>query len=628
MHRTPIFGGPSIAARGATLGAARGATLGAAALAVALVACGGAKSQSTSTPPASAPPAELQPPATAAPAPLTLTIIGTNDLHGALLRLPIFAGYLANVRAARAADGGGVLLLDGGDMFQGTLESNIAEGADVITAYNALGYTAAAIGNHEFDFGPVGPAVTISRPDEDARGALKARAAEAKFPLLAANIVDAATGARVQWPNVLPSTMVKVAGVTVGIVGLATESTPFTTMPVNFLGLEMSVPTADAAAEQAKALRAQGATVIVIAAHIGTVCKDLSNPDDLSSCEQKDEVFDVIRALPPGLVDAWVGGHTHAAVAHRIGGVAVIESYSSGRAFGRIDLQLDPQGKVQRSVIHQPQNLCPQPPSAPSAPGAPGAAPAADQCAPGPYEGKPVVADAELQKIVTAAFERTRDRREEKLGVTATAKITRSYREESALGNWFTDMMLTARKDAQIALTNGGGLRADVPAGDITYGQLFEAMPFDNRFALIKLKGAHVRQMIAVNLASGGAQYSWGGLTVAASCKDQKLVLDIRVRGKALADAQTYTMVTSDFLASGGDGTLGKLGLPATATAVTNTIMRDAFADVLRAKKGADKKLDPSKLFDAKTPRQRFTGPRPLRCAPDAPADTTPNAGN
>ena len=628
MHRTPIFGGPSIAARGATLGAARGATLGAAALAVALVACGGAKSQSTSTPPASAPPAELQPPATAAPAPLTLTIIGTNDLHGALLRLPIFAGYLANVRAARAADGGGVLLLDGGDMFQGTLESNIAEGADVITAYNALGYTAAAIGNHEFDFGPVGPAVTISRPDQDARGALKARAAEAKFPLLAANIVDAATGARVQWPNVLPSTMVKVAGVTVGIVGLATESTPFTTMPVNFLGLEMSVPTADAAAEQAKALRAQGATVIVIAAHIGTICKDLSNPDDPSSCEQKDEVFDVIRALPPGLVDAWVGGHTHAAVAHRIGGVAVIESYSSGRAFGRIDLQLDPQGKVQRSVIHQPQNLCPQPPSAPSAPGAPGAAPAADQCAPGPYEGKPVVADAELQKIVTAAFERTRDRREEKLGVTATAKITRSYREESALGNWFTDMMLTARKDAQIALTNGGGLRADVPAGDITYGQLFEAMPFDNRFALIKLKGAHVRQMIAVNLASGGAQYSWGGLTVAASCKDQKLVLDIRVRGKALADAQTYTMVTSDFLASGGDGTLGKLGLPATATAVTNTIMRDAFADVLRAKKGADKKLDPSKLFDAKTPRQRFTGPRPLRCAPDAPADTTPNAGN
>src|SRR4051812_48675560 len=91
--------------------------------------------------------------------PKTLTIIGTNDLHGALVRLPLLAGYVENVRAARAADGGAVLLLDGGDLFQGTLESNVGEGEDVIRAYNAMGYAASAIGNHEFDFGPVGPAV-------------------------------------------------------------------------------------------------------------------------------------------------------------------------------------------------------------------------------------------------------------------------------------------------------------------------------------------------------------------------------------------------------------------------------------------------------------------------------------
>src|SRR5258706_15929351 len=57
---------------------------------------------------------------------VTLTILGTNDLHGALERLPLFAGFVANVRAARAADGGGVVLVDAGDMFQGTLESNLA----------------------------------------------------------------------------------------------------------------------------------------------------------------------------------------------------------------------------------------------------------------------------------------------------------------------------------------------------------------------------------------------------------------------------------------------------------------------------------------------------------------------
>src|SRR4051794_10238753 len=74
----------------------------------------------------------------------TITIIGTNDLHGAIDRLPIFGGFVANARQAREADGGAVLLLDAGDMFQGTLESNLAEGADVVRAYNQLGYTAVA----------------------------------------------------------------------------------------------------------------------------------------------------------------------------------------------------------------------------------------------------------------------------------------------------------------------------------------------------------------------------------------------------------------------------------------------------------------------------------------------------
>src|SRR5512143_603953 len=85
---------------------------------------------------------------------VTLSIVGTNDLHGALERLPLLAGFIANLRAARAADGGGVVVVDGGDMFQGTLESNLAEGTDIVRAYNYLGYAAAAVGNHEFDYGP------------------------------------------------------------------------------------------------------------------------------------------------------------------------------------------------------------------------------------------------------------------------------------------------------------------------------------------------------------------------------------------------------------------------------------------------------------------------------------------
>src|SRR5947207_644615 len=112
---------------------------------------------------------------------VTISIVGTNDLHGALDRLPILAGYLANLRAVRAADGGAVVLVDAGDMFQGTLESNLNEGAAVIEAYNALHYDAVTLGNHEFDFGPEGPDATVKAEDDDPRGAIKARAAEAKF---------------------------------------------------------------------------------------------------------------------------------------------------------------------------------------------------------------------------------------------------------------------------------------------------------------------------------------------------------------------------------------------------------------------------------------------------------------
>jgi 5'-nucleotidase len=104
------------------------------------------------------------------PPTVTVSIVGTNDLHGAVIGrrerggLPTLAGFVANLRAARERDGGAVLLLDAGDMFQGTLESNLNEGAAVVAAYNALGYDAAAIGNHEFDFGPAGERATPPLP--------------------------------------------------------------------------------------------------------------------------------------------------------------------------------------------------------------------------------------------------------------------------------------------------------------------------------------------------------------------------------------------------------------------------------------------------------------------------------
>src|SRR5829696_4308089 len=91
--------------------------------------------------------------------PVTISIVGTSDLHGYFMErggrggLGVFAGYVNNLRAARVADHGAVLLLDAGDTFQGGVESNLSEGAVIVDAYNALGYTALTVGNHEFDFG-------------------------------------------------------------------------------------------------------------------------------------------------------------------------------------------------------------------------------------------------------------------------------------------------------------------------------------------------------------------------------------------------------------------------------------------------------------------------------------------
>ncbi|NVB81587.1 MAG: hypothetical protein HOV81_24550 [Kofleriaceae bacterium] len=537
----------------------------------------------------------------------TITIIGTNDLHGAIDRLPLLGGFIANIRAARAADGGGVLLLDGGDMFQGTLESNMAEGQDVVKAYNALGYNAVAIGNHEFDFGPEGPAAVAKSVEDDPRGALKARVNEAQFPFLVSNINDAKTNTRIKWPNMPSSILVEVAGTMIGVIGASTESTPYTTMPANFLGLVMA-PTAKAIADDAKALRARGAQVIVVVAHIGSACKDHDKPNDTSSCKTDEELFKVIGDLPKGLVDVFIGGHTHAVVAHRIDDVAVIESYSSGRAFGRVDLRLT-DTHVSGVTIHQPQLLCPLDKDDNPIPVA--------ECKPAPYEGKPVVPNADVQKIVDEAVARASKLRDQKLGVQLTSIVTKSYSLESAEGNWFSDLMLAARPEANVAFTNGGGLRADIPAGDLTYGRLYEAMPFDNRFAVVELKGKHIRKLITTNLQRGAGIYSWGGLVAKARCKAGSLDVDIKVAGKPLADEASYKMVTSDFLASGGDNSvIGRLKLPDDAITMTDVIIRDAIADVLKKKGG---KVDPATLYSPAKKRLDYEGERPVECASKAP---------
>ena len=398
---------------------------------------------------------------------VTLSIVATNDLHGGLLErdgrggLATFGGYLNNLRAARARDGG-VLLLDSGDMFQGTVESNLAEGAPVIAAYNALGYAAAAIGNHEFDFGVVGPGIAPAGSSADRRGALKARAAEAKFPFLAANLVDTATGRAVDWPNVRPSVLVEVAGIRVGLVGVMTIRALSATIATATGGLRVN-PLAATILAEAQALRQKGADLVVAVAHAGGRCTRFDNPRDLSSCDfSTSEIAGVVRQLPRGTVDLVASGHTHAGIAHELDGTIVMQAFSRGAAFSRADMTVDRRTKqiVARQVF-PPRDVCARVYEGTNRCDA--AAAGKRALVPAGYEGQPVRTDSAIARLIAPAIERARAQAGEPLGVVLETPIRAALiGTESPLGNLFTDAMLAAVPGADVAINNTrGGLRAD-----------------------------------------------------------------------------------------------------------------------------------------------------------------------
>jgi 5'-nucleotidase len=548
----------------------------------------------------------------AASASFTLSLVGTNDLHGGILPrdgrggLALLSGYVNNLRAARAKDGGAVLLVDGGDMFQGTLESNLSEGAVVVSAYNALGYAAVAVGNHEFDFGPVGPAATPQQPGDDPRGALKARASEAHFPFLAANLIDTATGATVSWPNVMPSTLVDVGTVKVGIVGALTSRALTATIATNVQDLRVA-PLAAAIEAQAAALRARGATVVVLAAHVGASCTNFAVPTDLSSCDQGGEIFQVVRALPARSVDAVVGGHTHAGVGHQVQGIPISEAYSTGRAFGRIDLTIDRATKrVTASRSFAPRDLC--------ARVDPGTTVCSPNGAPAQYEGAAVLSDPEIERLLEPAVASVAVLKASSLGVVLETPITRGNARDSALGNLFVDAFLSSAPGIDVALNNtAGGLRADLPAGPLTYGRLFEVFPFDNVLVRFHLTGAELRKLFAAQLQQRRGPVGVGGLRVRAQCVAGAPVISIvRTSGVPVRDDERLVVVTTDFVVTGGDAILTPVTPPQGFELFGDTPLgRDVVADALRRRGGS---LRADELVNPANPRWSYPGALPLDC--------------
>ena len=531
-----------------------------------------------------------------------LSVVGTNDLHGGVFArnnrggLEWLGGYLKNLRAARTRDGGAVVLVDAGDMFQGTLESNLNEGAVVVAAYNALGYSAAAIGNHEFDFGPVGPAPTPVRPTDDARGALKTRASEARFPFLAANIIDDATGGPVAWPNVVPSTVVDASGLGVGIVGVVTRVALSATIAANTHGLHVA-PLASTIAAEAEKLRRNGARIVVAVAHAGGQCRRFDDPMDASACDTNaSEIAEVARQIPRGLVDVLIAGHTHAGMAHEVAGIRIAEAYSGGRAFGRVDLTID---RTTKDVLSK-KSFAPQ-----------------DLVA-GTYEGAPVVRDAAITRVLAPAVAAARDLKARPIPIVLDGPIRRAGTPESPLGNLFTDAFLSAVPGADVAINNtSGGLRTDLPVGPLTYGRLFEVFPFDNKLVHFELPASALRRAFAAQLRRSRPLPGVAGVEVEAACSADTLVVTLRrPSGAVIGDNEVLSVVTTDFLIQGGDALFTSIEPPGRFDVTDDgLIARDVVAAWLTRRGG---RLSEAQLAPQGMRRWVYPGSLPVTCGPRA----------
>lgn len=540
---------------------------------------------------------------------VVISVISTNDVHGQLLPvdgnrgLALFGGYVNNLREMRAENGGAAILIDAGDMWQGTLESNLTEGASIVDAFNQLGYVAATVGNHEFDFGPAGEKPIPETDADDPQGALVARAAEAEFAMLAANIIDTATGETVDWPGIQPTTLIDVANVKIGIVGILSESGLQAVIAANAPGLHVA-SLVETITAQAQALRDSGAEIVIVAAHAGGRCESFEDPNDVSSCNMDGEIMRVAQELPRGLVDQIVAGHTHQGIAHEVNGIAITESFSRTTAFGRVDYTFDVRNrKISKKQIFPPQAICAyQDESSPLCAGEddPGTSPAT-------YVGKVVVPDAGVMTIANRAAAYADEIKSEKLGVFLDSPFAISGETGSALGHLFMDGVLAFTGGDVLIHNVRGGLRAGLPQGELTYGSVYETFPFDNRVVSLEFSGAQLRGVIAAQAVST-RRVEFSGMRVFATCIDGGLDIQMqRLDGSIISDDEQLTVMTTDYLAMGGVNVIDPVQLDRS----DYPLMREVFVDWLRAHGGV---LNAEQFLDTDSPRWNLPGTGIVEC--------------
>jgi 5'-nucleotidase/UDP-sugar diphosphatase len=419
-----------------------------------------------------------------------LVILYTNDEHGWMEPTEESGGAAGMAGLWRDQEGyvpdGPYLVLSGGDTWTGPAISTWFDGEPMIEVMNRMGYDAAAVGNHEFDFG---------------LDILRERTAQAEFPFLAANLRDRETGAMAD--VALPYVVQEVSGVQVGLIGLTTLSAPQTTRPDNVAGFEFA-DYEEALREVVPQARADGAELLVTVGHI---------------CLR--EMRDLVPAAAELGITIIGGGHCHEQVSQVVDGIALIESGSNLAGYVRVDLEFDTGTDTVVSVKTAYR---------PNAGGLPA---------------------AEISELVA----RWREETDEALNYPIGYLEKPLGQNSDALFNLVTDAWLAAYPAADVALTNRGGFRQDLPAGEVTLAAVVGVLPFDNVLIDVTVTGAELID----NIRCCGPVMA--GMTAVDGYR--------LANGTEIDPAGTYHVLINDFMYAGGDGyTFGELDPEAYNTAI------------------------------------------------------------
>lgn len=439
-----------------------------------------------------------------------ITILHTNDTHGRVKADDKVIGIDTISAIDKSIENS--LLVDAGDTLHGLPFATMNKGADIVELMKMSGYDFMAPGNHDFNYG-------YNRLLE-----LSKLAAEGEngFNILSANVLKENGLFKSKTPILEPNSITEIDGVKVGIFGLSSPETSYKTNPNNVKGIEFADPIETAKA-QVKELEEAGAEVIVALAHIG---------NDDSTDVRSTEIAENVQGI-----DLIIDGHSHSKYENglEVGDTLIVSTGEYESNLGKVTIKIDPETN---EVVEKTATLINK------------------------EESKTFEPDEAVKAKIKEIDDAQEEILSEVVGTTVSDLVgERQYVRtgETNLGNLITDAMLN-NTGAEIAITNGGGIRSSIKTGDITKGDLISVLPFGNFIVTKYLTGTEIKDIIEHGIKD--APNAAGQFPHVAGLKfiyDEKQpagsrIIEITFNNKPLEMDKKYLVATNDFMSAGGDG--------------------------------------------------------------------------